>query len=260
LQIVERDGSRTVRDVSGVSCSEVVEALTLVARIAIDPQQALVPSDAAEPSTQDSPKQQLPPAARARSPARPIQSARADRATEVDEGGRWRPAIGGQVLATTLWAPPPAIGAALFAEGLTEPARSLGARVALRGFASGDVAIQSGTARLVLALVNLSACAPRWLLARALVLCPTLGFEGGLLLAEGSQTESARTATRPWFAGGVGLRLDVSVGQRIFAGADAELSLPLVRDSFVFGQPPTTAHAIPAVGLVAGLGAGYRFP
>jgi hypothetical protein len=267
LEIVAMDGTSTVREVTGKTCGEVLDALALVARIAIDPDQALDDRDAPGPET--------PQDARARDARR--ERGPLDRPAEKDDTPRERPAssgddveksratwrfrfgMGAHASATTLVSPSVTPGFGVFADWAGEPPTWLGLRAGLRLAASGEIQTGAGTARFLLMGGRLGACVPRLQLSNPWSVCPIAGIEVGVLNARGTETSGARSAYRPWFALGAGLRLEWRVTAELFAELEGEGSAPVVRDRFVFDEPKTTVHEPAAVGANAAIGLGYRF-
>ncbi len=260
LEIVGLDGASTVREVTGNACGEVLEALTLVARIAIDPSQPLenespaLPVDTPRERKEPQPPQERKIVQRAAPRNAPLHA----RATQRPV--RLRVGIGAQALATTLIAPDFAPGAGVFVDLVGTPPSWLGAQAGLRVLTSGAEETAAGTARFTLLAAHAVACLPRVELSQSWTLCPIASVEAGTLNARGSETSSGRSATRPWVAVGAGLRLEWKLSSSWFAQLDGEGSAPLVRDRFVFDEPPTTVHEPPRVGLSAGIGLGYRLP
>ena len=271
LEIVAQDGASTVREVRGKSCGEVIDALTLIARIATDPEQDLTSDASASPQ----PAAAQPPApARERSPTRPDASKtrsdqiasqpRATRSTtgRADQPGTsmpFQPAIGAQAIVSTLISPGVAPGANIFAEVVGHPPSWLCVRAGLRAALSTETETSAGTARFSMVAARVGACLPRLPLSIRWTLCPFAGAEAGVVNARGFDTLGPRTATRPWLAAGVGLRVEWSITSRLFAELEVEGSAPVIRDRFVFDEPPTTVHETPAIGANVGVGLGYRF-
>jgi hypothetical protein len=269
LEIVGLDGTTSLREVTGKTCGEVLEALTLVARIAIDPVEARDTGDSREARIADDSERaspgtgsDLPP-----SDGTPEQeNAQTDRAADTVDGSRepgvssrFRLGLGAHAFATTLVSPSVAPGFGVFADWAGEPPAWLGLRAALRLAASGETETGAGAARFLLMSGRFGACVPRLRLSNRWTVCPIAGMEAGVLNGRGAETSGARSANRPWLAVGAGLRLEWRITSELFAELEGEGSAPVVRDRFVFDEPETTVHEPAAVGANAAIGLGYRF-
>jgi hypothetical protein len=102
-------------------------------------------------------------------------------------------------------------------------------------------------------------CPIRVRLADGLSVAPCGGVEAGVLEGAGSSIEGARSSRQPWVAGAAEARLRYDVFRFAFAEIDTGVTVPFVRQEFVFLPSPTVYQAPPAFlrGLVA---AGVRFP
>ncbi len=268
LEIVALDGTSTEREVTGQTCREVLEALTLVARIAIDPVGALDGDSRAAQTPAHSRKPPVrQPVTEEKQPDRPpkqenVQSAStADSAASADESRRpwsFRLGMGAQVFVTTLVSPSLTPGAGVFADLVGPSPAWLGLRAGLRLAASGEVETGAGTARFTLIGARLGACVPRLELSDRWTVCPIAGVETGVLNARGTETSGGRSATRPWLALGAGLRLEWRLSSQLFAELEGEGAAPVIRDRFVFDEPETTVHEPPVAGANAAIGLSYR--
>jgi hypothetical protein len=86
-------------------------------------------------------------------------------------------------------------------------------------------------------------------------LCAT--FEGGRLLVKGTQTVNGSTRSRPYFAAGASLAVDVEFVRGFAVTGFANGAAPLLRDSFQFR--PEVFYQVPVVVLTAGAGLAVRF-
>jgi hypothetical protein len=262
------DGTSTEREVTAKTCREVLEALTLVARIAIDPVQALdrdsreaqTPADSRKPPVRR-------PVTDQKQPDRPpkqedVQSAStADSAATANKSRRpssFGLGMGAQVFVTTLASPSLTPGAGVFADLVGQPPAWLGLRAGLRLAVSGEVETGAGTARFTLIGARLGACVPRLQLSDRWTICPIAAVETGVLSARGTETSGGRSATRPWLALGAGLRLEWRVTPHLFAELEGEGATPVIRDRFVFDEPETTVHEPSVLGANAAIGLSYR--
>jgi hypothetical protein len=263
LEIVAVDGTSTVREVTAKTCLEVLDALTLVARIAIDPEaldsassRAPAPPDSS--ATQDlSEQKQL--VRTAQKEAKPgAESSTAGSAREPRTRWRFRLGMGAQAFASTVVSPKVTPGLGVFADLTGEPPAWLDLRGGLRAAASGEAETGAGNARFTLIAARLGVCLPRIDLSNDWSICPIGGLEAGVLKATGTETSGARSATRPWLALGAGLRLEWRITSQLFVELEGEGAAPMIRDRFVFNQPETTVHEPPVLGANAAIGLGYR--
>jgi hypothetical protein len=268
LEIVALDGTSTQRDVNGQTCAEVLEALTLVARIAIDPvhardpdsREAQKPADSRAPPVRDAASGQK----RADRPPKQesIQGAStADSAASASESRRswsFRSGMGAQVFVSTTVSPSLTPGAGMFADLVGQPPAWLGLRAGLRLAASGESETGAGTARFTLIAARFGACMPRLQLSARWTICPIAGVETGVLNARGTETSGGRSATRPWLALGAGFRLEWRLTSQLFAELEGEGAMPVIRDRFVFDEPETTVHEPSFLGANGAIGLSYR--
>lgn len=267
VEIVAKDGASTVREVVGRSCGEAVEALTLVARIAIDPDQtprsaASIPESESVPRPTAPAEERSPKPGEARSKESSLESGATPSASAHEPGPppHLRPAVGAEVFLTTLISPGVAPGASIFGDFVGSPPHWLGMRASFRVGMGGETETSAGAARFTFVAARAGVCLPRLPLSARWTLCPTAAVEAGALRASGFDTLGARSDTRPWFAAALGLRLEWSIASNLFADLEGEGSVPLVRDQFVFDEPPTTIHETAAIGVNLAIGLGYRFP
>jgi hypothetical protein len=268
LEIVALDGTSTQREVNGQTCREVLEALTLVARIAIDPAHAVDPDSREARTPADSPTPPVREAAsgqkRADRPPRqesPQGAATADSAASANDSRRswsFRLGMGAEVFVTTLVSPSSTPGAGVFADLVGQPPAWLALRAGLRLAASAESETDAGTARFTLIAARLGACVPRLPLSDRWMICPIAGVETGAFNARGTETSGGRSATRAWLALGAGLRLEWRLTSQLFAELEGEGVMPVIRDRFVFDEPETTVHEPPFVGANAAIGLSYR--
>lgn len=117
-------------------------------------------------------------------------------------------------------------------------------------------AAPGGVANFNLDSATLSGC-PIWLQEHRVSgqLCAT--FEGGRLLVRGTETVEGATRSRPYFAAGASLAVDVEFVRGFALTTFANAALPLARDSFQF--QPEVFYQVPVVVLTAGAGLAVRF-
>jgi hypothetical protein len=129
-------------------------------------------------------------------------------------------------------------------------------------------------ARYRLIAARLDGCPIRLSIVGPLALHPCVHFEGGALGASGASpfvpggalAEARRLdTTRPWLAPGLTGRVQIGFLDELLVELQGGVNFPLVRDTFYFGQPPSTtrdvnAHQIPVAGGFASAGVGMHFP
>jgi hypothetical protein len=272
LTVVDPSGARSSRDVEGDTCESVVDALALIAALALDPDASTAPlppiaAAAAAPST--------PP-----TPSAPAQGVAADdrpRATARDAATPPRAEHGGDSLwtghlAATAGAdltsgltPGVLVGAALSLEAIWRPRASrtgveplLDVRLGISRAAS-TVPAPVGSGRFTWTVGRLEGC-PLAAVVGSFEALPCVRFDGGELQALGLGVDLPRpAASHPWFSLGALGRLRWTPLAPIFLEVDAGVSASLVRDRFYFDTPYTAIYDVPALAAIAGVAAGGRF-
>jgi hypothetical protein len=92
-----------------------------------------------------------------------------------------------------------------------------------------------------------------------LFLSGCLTAEGGVLAAAGVDVGDARTAVRPWLAGGAGARFTIGITARVDLELGAAILLAAVRDRFHFADGSTALRA-PLVQPVVDAGLAVSIP
>jgi hypothetical protein len=270
LTVIEPSGATSSREVEGDTCESVVEALALIAALALDPDAstaALPPMPAPAPST---PKASSAPAQGAAGGDTPSVISRDTAAGARSEPPALAPwaghlaAIAGAELTSGL-TPGALVGPALSVEAVwrrrdrpraVEPV--LDVRLGVSRLAA-SVPAQVGSARFTWTLGRLEGCPVRVVVGSFEAL-PCVRFDGGDLQAVGLGVDLPRpAASRLWLSLGALGRLRWTPLAPIFLEVDAGVSAPLVRDRFYFDTPPTTIYDVPALAAIAGAAAGGRF-
>jgi hypothetical protein len=94
--------------------------------------------------------------------------------------------------------------------------------------------------------------------ADGLALAPCLGVELGAVTGEGSNLPNESTRSRFWSSVDVLARLSVALGYVFFLEVEGGLGLPLTRYEFVFRNPDTEVHRVPAGTGLLGARIGVR--
>ena len=238
-RVVVRDGPdrAATRDLSGETCSEVVDASELVIALALGlppprPRAAIAP--VAPPPDEVS---RLPPAAG--TPAHAFAAglalgARSDVGPGVPAAvgvfGDWRPSEG--------------------------PILSPNVRVAFVYAKSASI-VAGGQATLTLATSAIEACPFALAVTELVRLRPCALVEGGALVGSSSAVAGATTAARLHLSVGAAARLEVTLG-RLLVSIEGAAAAAAVRPTFFF-EPDTTVFRAPAFGWTGGVGAGVLF-
>lgn len=289
LDVREPDGALSTREVSGESCAEVASALALVVALAVDPQATLVlrarpavasaspaappadaldagataPVDASATDTAAEPEA-APDAAAAAPPPKPSAivrpaSKRSPSEPDLYAGRPVRTFVGLAYGARTglgaslTGAPGMLLEAGLPPRGLLAPALRLSLEHAL----GASVATPSRSlAHFELTTARLDACMVRLPLGPVdLAPCAALGM--GALHAVGRVGRVEVPRTRPWADAAFTARARMVVLGRLSFEVDGGMSVPFVRDTFVF-DPATTVHETPPAAAFFGGAAAVR--
>lgn len=184
---------------------------------------------------------------------------------DLSTGWKWAAGVhGGGSLHVS---PTPGLGGLLFVEAAA-PGGAVLAPV-LRGglfFNQSDVTVASGAgAGFEWAAAMVEGCPVRLIaLDSRIGLYPCLAFHLGVLRGQGRNLDQTEKTTDLWADLGPVARIRVVVSAHLFLEAQGMLAFPLRRLSFDVQdrgptQAPTTAFAVPLVGLLAGIGVGYAF-
>lgn len=207
-RLVVRDlaGVQTAREVFGATCAEVIDALALVAALALDPQRPQEPRVVPAPVPPATPR-----------PSRP------------------RVAFGAS--AGGIYEAVPGLGPAgsAFIDVRTGLVRVSVSGAVARGSASAGAANAAFTR--VVGRVDLCRDVRqgpvRW--------AGCVRAEAGVLSGVGSNIEDPARVRRPWLAPGLGLTGTKALSGRLFGRLAFSLMVPLIRDRFLFA-PDTTVH------------------
>jgi len=109
--------------------------------------------------------------------------------------------------------------------------------------------------------LGLEACFARVRLAPRVDWQACGAFDAGFLRGQGDELALTRTPVRPWFSAGPLLRFQWFFRRPWFFDAEAELVVPLRRETFVLDQPstaPTIFYEVAPLGGGAGIGLGFE--
>ena len=258
LQIAEKDGGTTERDVPARDCANAIEAMALIAAVILDPRAATTSavavseSDAAPiagaagttpaPPSRTSAPQRPPVAAPAAVSGSQASPPADDRSPTWQTRLRAAGALQGAV------APGGALGVAAGAEvyqvhdGLFEPRFAMTAH-----FARGEASTRFGDAELAWYAGRLTACPVGWPKSGRLTLRGCAFAEAGALRGDGSDTQNPRGSTAFWLAAGPSTEIELGVTRWLALTVEAGIVVPAFHDKFVF-VPDEVAHQVPPVG------------
>ena len=245
LDLTGEHGESDRRVVDGVTCDEVVEALSLTAALALDPTARVTPARA-------TPK--APPAASAPSPCPPPAPPPPSfpRAFELGLHARVTAAevvtpdvsVGGTLTATLRpvgWHP----NGASFGFGITA--------------LSNELSASSDEARTLLTAALLVACPLRVPLGSFAAVEPCIVGKGGFVEAQGRGVSNPERAVRSWWSLGAEVVIAFELGAGVSVELAPALDVPLVERRFTSGEPPEAVGETPAVSPGGSVGIGYHF-
>jgi len=241
----------TSRRIEAPDCTEVAEGLALIAALTIDPRAKLETPIEKAP---EQPPPPPPPVVKPPPPPPPPQPEEPVRKLELRLGLGF---VGSKGVAPDVTYGGEGFFEVALADERTWVAPALRLTF-LRHVRREDIRFAEGTAHFRLTTMALDLCplrAPVPVLE--LRLCATA--EGGLLEAEGTDTQDPDQSVRFWSALGARLRIGAELG-RIGVQASVAAEAPLRRDSFVFDSQggPVTVNQVDAVVWLVGLGVSVR--
>jgi hypothetical protein len=249
LDVVDASGATSSRDVEGVTCNDVVDALALVLALAVDPNASTAPLASIAP----------PAAARVEDGGTPS----APRRPAPPWSGHLGASFGAEVNAgvTPALLVGPVLGVEASIERVTQGPRIepiLELRAAITRAQSGTVSAEVGAARFVWTAGQLDAC-PLRAIAGPVQAVPCARLEGGILEAAGMGVDVSHDVSSTWLAVGGMVRVRWTPLSVLFVDVDGALLAPLQRDHFYFSRPQTGIYDVPAIRGGAALSAGVRF-
>ena len=249
LQATDVDGQTSSREVSDVDCATVVQAMALIAAVAMDPSaergvQAPAPRAPSAPSTR--PRRSTAPQERA-TPARP---AAAKLPLQVSVGPQFAIAWGA--------APRPLLGVRLFGEVALPGDRWL--RPSLRAAVTRTLETSAETggawARFRLTDGRVDACLGGW--QHGVRVSPCALVSAGILEVSGERVPDRRTHTAPWLTVGALMRVQAVLAEPLMVELEGGLDVRLTSYRYYL-EPDRTLFELPRVGGALALGTGLRF-
>lgn len=251
LIVTDVDGATSHREVDGASCLEVVDALSLVVALTIDPNAEIAPSAQKEPVASDMHVETAPPL--------PVVAKPSVR--------RSPPARSSPPLLSSPSSRPSRWAARLTLEGILglgaapSPTAGLGLDVGVAREASAAPRLAAGLlgahARVTVEKTLFSAAPPSADTLRALAalsVCPLAaqigpvrsemcaGVAGGVARFEGQGVANPSAKTRFWSHAEAALLARVPLGRVVFFAVRGSLELPFTRDELVFVRPEIFVH------------------
>ncbi len=289
LVIQETDGATMARRVNGSRCKDVATVLALATALAIDPRAALAPSETLD---EPEPTPETPPPVVDEPDSPPADTSRRHDATEpppvddqapgpasVSEYGSAQVEIEepSEIAAgPSTWSPRWALGAsaafgaaprpALGVSGLIElrregpgpaPIGEVGLELAYRQ--AGSPTIDDAEATFHFYVVRPTLCASAVVLGAPLRIVPCAVMELGGVTAVGSKIPTTSKQHEFWAAAEVQLRLELALDESWFTTLEGGAAAPLTRYEFVFENPETSVHEVPALTATAALRVGSSF-
>lgn len=266
LIIREPNGQRTVRDLETKDCREAVDALALVAALAVDPQAVAESASRANVGAEPASK----PAARSEAVVPPVVPAPSKSSEDVEEMAAadlrvstprswvWGISVAGAGRGGVApgFLGGGRLGAVLERNrgGWWAPAMRLSAEFATRnGFA-----VEGGVATFAYAAGSLEVCPLRIPAAGPFVARPCLMADLGIVHATGSEVLNARSANPLWLAVGGMARFEWLLTARIGIELDVGCTFPVWRDRFRFD--PRLVYEVAKISTIAALGVTMHFP
>ncbi len=245
LTIVDPSGRTSVREVAAASCDDVVDAVALMAALAVDSNAVTSPIRPTQSPTR------IPEPAPTREPSGSISST---------ASSRWRLSAGVDIGFRTGLAPDALWEAPLFVELARDVPASLGGpsfRASFEHTATGAEVISPGAARFTWTAGRLDACPVR-LGADKVGLSPCARLELGALSGTGTGIANGREETRFWSATGALGRVDWRLGEGLYVEAEGGAMISLTREHYFF-PPNTPIYDVPDLGASGSLGFGAYF-
>ncbi len=239
LTLVGADGRSTTKTLDDASCEELVDALSLVAALALETDD--VEGTARAPAPTPAPA----PAPARESASTPAPAPARESAPAPGAPSRIGVALGG--LAAIGPAPRPLLGAALALHwtqpgaGLFTPTLELGGAASL----SPEAPEAKGTASFAWLSARAAAYVVQWPPGAGVAFRAGVVGDFGVVVAHGRDTTSPATSSRPWASPGGIVGAEVPLGSRFAIQIAAALEAPLRRDLYAFGS--TDFFHVPAV-------------
>ena len=247
------------RAITGDSCREVFDALSLFAALSVDPEALTTPVEPVE-SVEPAPA----PLAHRTTQAAPRVSASAPSSPEKT---RFHAAVGVDVGALTAGTGTALLLSEPFLEASMAPARASRVslaptlRLAFSTVGTDTQTTSDGRAHLHWTTLRLDGCPAELEMARSFLVRPCVAFGAGVLEASGKTIAHPESHTLGWETIGALFRLEWTPWRFLSFEASAGVDAPLRRDTFYFEpfQPSTVAYQAPLALTRASFGVGLHF-
>ncbi len=252
LELENREGKNTKRDLVVRDCPEANDAAALIVALWLDEAEPAATSEQVLPEPA--------PTVSAQSTPGVVSEDEVSGGAHASGRTGFRFRVGLLGLASLGPAPEPLLGPALLVTGAHGEENVVSPEIRLTAgyqWALSDTVAAGGTARFRFASLSVDAC-PLRLGGESVSVRPCATGVFGALEAQGRDTLDPESATRPYYALGGNLVILGEFGSGLGVLVSAGASFPLSRDEFEFA--PVVFHEVPAVVGAGSLGVSYRFP
>jgi hypothetical protein len=238
------------RVVTDATCATVVDALALVAALAIDPQASLSPTLPGIPEPSDAPDPPPEPAEPPPLSDRPTRPP-ARGAAPPDEQASWRWSLGAQVGLSSALGQGSLQVVPLHADlRRFDAAWSPSARLGFSVLVPSEMVSPFGKARVLRYAGQLTLC-PAGLDIETFRFAPCAGVEIGMFQAEGLEVDQARTARELWAAALITVRTSARLGGPVLLDVEASVAVPVTRPRVIIEPDHLVVEAAPAAAILA---------
>lgn len=265
LVIHEPGGASMARQVSGSGCGHVASVLALATALAIDPRAELAPDRELEPTAPPSATPGATAAAGSAAPssAAPMAAPLGSDEPEAPDGrvrASWSARLSLGASAAFGVAPRPTFGPVALLGVRRQRATLL--RDAELGFVfrtGSPELVQGARAEFRFYAARGLLCSRGLELTTRLYTAPCLAVEVGAVSAAGADLPVTARPKSFWAVVEALVRLEARLSSALFVGLEGGAVLPLTRYRFVFLDPDTRVHDVPAISAQAGLRIGADF-
>lgn len=269
LRVVDDRGGTDTRKMQGASCDDVVQALSLTAALAVDPNALLsapasapVPTATAAPGTEANASSAAanPPAAKKRSEADPSETADTLDATaaRVPLYVHWFE-LGAGAVGTTLLTSSTSSGIAVTSRWTLPGSGVLRTTLGLAfAHVRNDIVQSPGALKVSLSGLAATACPLRFS-AGILTVQPCALVVAGWLSASGREATYTYTVDHLWLGAGGVLHLSAFIADGLAVDLDGGISAPLFKRRFYSTTPAKIVGETPNISPIISLGLSYGF-
>jgi hypothetical protein len=253
LRAEDRRAATEAHEVSGQSCAEILEALSLTIALSLDPDASLAPVPLAPPPQPPPPPPPAPPPPPPPAPAPPPPPPEPVRSRILLAGA------GAELLATSHVAP--LLGASIFFTFDRNAPSSLSPTFGARArFVADPFPHDAPTARLRVATLGVEACPFRFGSPEAIAFRPCFRADPGVLVTSGTSLAEPRTAVAFWMSLAVAAQLALTVHPRVAVLLQPALEIPVVRPTYVREEPRAEVAAVWPAAFSSAISIAWRFP